>query len=407
VTATWYRFDWDIFATQRLTDDLVAAFPGAPGNGRAALASVLPAIFRSSGGLPVSRARLSQAARTRAARRLLVEAAGHAARPQLEGGKSDGYRLVPSTVAELGKEIAGAQKVAINRASRDELLPLPVIGAAIADAIIEDRRLRGPFTNAGDLMERIDGIGPTNIAELAPWLDFRPPAAGEAPVRLTGDFDTDFPALVKALSGRSDWAGLLDALDVIATSAAGDPHPSVSRGRVRDLAGNTPGITDLPGVEDADWVGILLSDQFVHAVSRFIDDATSRVDVCVFHMTVPQPNESTHKLLDSLADAKSRGVAVRVLLDRDRVSDPYRSTVINSPARTWLAAQGIPCRFDTEERLLHSKFVVIDRDIAIVGSHNWTKTSLVRMEDLSLVVHSRTLAGDLRRRFSSLWAASD
>lgn len=406
MTDAWYRFDWAIFVTPRLQDDLLGGFAGAPSSGRDALAGILPAIFRATGGLPVARTRLSAAARTRAARRLLVEAACHAARPRLEQGGSDGYRLVASTVPELGKELAPAQKVAINRASRDELLPLPVIGAAIADAIIDERRARGPFSNAGDLMERIDGIGPTNIAELAPWLDFRPPEPGEAPVRLTGDFDSDFPALVRALAGREDWTGLMEALEMMATSAAGDPHPSVSRGRVRDLVGATPAISDLPGLEDADWAGILLSDQFVHAVSRFIDGAGSRVDVCVFHMTVPRPTDGTHKLLDSLADAKGRGVAVRVLLDQDRVSDPYRSTVINSPARTWLAAQGIPCRFDTEERLLHSKFVVIDGDLAVVGSHNWTKTSLVRMEDLSLVIRSATFARGLRRRFSALWASA-
>lgn len=403
MTATWYRFDWDIFVTPALQDDLVALFAGAPADGRSALASVLPAIFRASGGLPATGRRLSVSARTRAARRLLVEAASHAARARLERGSSDGYRLIPSTVPELGSEITTASRVAINVATREELIPLPVIGAAIADAIVDERRRRGPFANARDLMERIDGIGPNNVVDLAPWLDFRPPEPGGAPIRLTGDFDTDFPALVEAISGRSGWQGLLDALEAIATSAAGDPHPSVSRGRVRDLAGVTPALS---GLQDADWVGVLLSDQFVHAVSRMIDDAQNRVDVCVFHMTVPRVTDSTYKLLDSLASAKSRGVAVRVLLDQDRASDPYRSTIINSPARGWLSALGIPCRFDPADRLLHSKFVVIDGGISVVGSHNWTKTSLVRMEDLSLVIHSQPFATDLRRRFSALWAAA-
>lgn len=403
MTASWYRFDWDIFVTAELQDDLVAAFAGAPANGRSALASILPAVFRASGGLPVTGRRLSVSARTRAARRLLVEAACHAARARLERGSSDGYRLIPSTVPELGSEIAPASRVAINLASRDELIPLPVIGAAIADAIIDERRRRGPFANARDLMERIDGIGPNNVADVAPWLDFRTPEPGGAPIRLAGDFDADFPALVGAISGSSDWAGLLQALEVMTTSAAGDPHPSVSRGRVRDLAAQTPALS---GLQDADWVGVLLSDQFVHAVSRMIDGAQNRVDVCVFHMTVPRPTDATYKLLDSLAVAKSRGVSVRVLLDQDRVSDPYRSTVINTPARAWLSAHGIPCRFDAADRLLHSKFVVIDGDTSVVGSHNWTKTSLVRMEDLSLVIHSTTFASDLRRRFAALWSAS-
>jgi DNA uptake protein ComE-like DNA-binding protein len=403
VSRSWYRFDWEIFATPRLLDDLVGLFPGAPSSGRQDLAAVLPAVFRASGGLSVAQRRLSETARTKAARRMLLEAAGHAAPGRLDRGASDGYRFVPSTVPELGREIEPAARVAINVATREELIPLPVIGAAMADAIIEERRRRGPFANAGDLVARIDGIGPRNIADLAPWLDFRPPTPGGDPVRLGGDFDQDFPRLVEALSGGSDWTGLLDALEICATSAAGDPHPSVSRGRVRDLAGVT---SDLAGLDDVDWVGILQSDQFVHSVSRLIDGARSKVDVCVFHMTVPRPEDNTHKLLDALADAKARGVAVRVILDRDRASDPYRSTIINSPARTWLSSKGIPCRFDTEERLLHSKFVVIDGDTAVIGSHNWTKTSLVRMEDLSLVIRSTAFAAGLRRRFSNLWAAS-
>jgi len=96
-------------------------------------------------------------------------------------------------------------------------------------------------------------------------------------------------------------------------------------------------------------------------------------------------------------------VDVRVLLDRDRSTDPYMSLAINQAANDHLDAHGVPCRFDAADVLLHSKFLVIDGRISILGSHNWSAGSFFGFDDLSLVVESPEFAGYLTGRFDHRW----
>jgi phosphatidylserine/phosphatidylglycerophosphate/cardiolipin synthase-like enzyme len=86
-------------------------------------------------------------------------------------------------------------------------------------------------------------------------------------------------------------------------------------------------------------------------------------------------------------------------------SDPYRSTIVNSPARTYLSGNGVACRFDVSDALLHSKFLLIDGARAVVGSHNWSAGSYFQFDDVTLVVASAPLVTAMKARFDTLWAA--
>lgn len=60
---------------------------------------------------------------------------------------------------------AGEERVAVNRASVEELEALPGVGPALARAIVEERNRNGPFRNAADLA-RVRGIGPVLVSRL-------------------------------------------------------------------------------------------------------------------------------------------------------------------------------------------------------------------------------------------------
>lgn len=77
--------------------------------------------------------------------------------------------------------LAGA--VDANTASSDELQSVRGIGPAMAARILEERR-KGAFRDAGDLRERVRGIGPKNLDKmLAAGLEVR---AGGHPVDAIG-----------------------------------------------------------------------------------------------------------------------------------------------------------------------------------------------------------------------------
>lgn len=100
-------------------------------------------------------------------------------------------------------------------------------------------------------------------------------------------------------------------------------------------------------------------------------------------------------LVEELIDAAERGVAVRVVLEDRKLSENYR-------AYSMLQAAGIEVRFDGPASLLHSKLIVIDGHICIVGSTNWSRAALRDNHEVALLVESRELARELLATFDDI-----
>ena len=81
------------------------------------------------------------------------------------------------------------------------------------------------------------------------------------------------------------------------------------------------------------------------------------------------PDNPVSILLKDLIDAKERGVYVKVVLDDSRFKQNYNAYKL-------LKEAGIDISLDTPYKLLHAKAAVIDSNISIVGSYNWSKASL-------------------------------
>ncbi|MBF8221746.1 ComEA family DNA-binding protein [Halomonas sp. 328] len=73
--------------------------------------------------------------------------------------------LAPLTLAQ---EMA---PINVNQADAEMLAELPGIGAAKAQAIIEDREANGPFSDPDDLT-RVSGIGPATVEAMRDQLEF-------------------------------------------------------------------------------------------------------------------------------------------------------------------------------------------------------------------------------------------
>jgi phosphatidylserine/phosphatidylglycerophosphate/cardiolipin synthase-like enzyme len=149
---------------------------------------------------------------------------------------------------------------------------------------------------------------------------------------------------------------------------------------------------------------VLADKAYSHNLIELLDAARNSIDVCMFYIALPAPEHPTRRLLDALAKRAAKGCKVRVLVDQDGKDDPYGSRLINAGSVQFLAAHGVETRGDATESLLHSKFVVIDRELVVIGSHNWTAGSFFNYSDLSVVISGRDAGKIWIERFERVWS---
>ena len=80
------------------------------------------------------------------------------------------HRIYPLSEEER-KRVLEFLKVDLNQASLEEVIGLPHIGPSMAQKIIENRRVGGPFSSLEDL-KRIKGLGAKRLKILKDWVKF-------------------------------------------------------------------------------------------------------------------------------------------------------------------------------------------------------------------------------------------
>jgi phosphatidylserine/phosphatidylglycerophosphate/cardiolipin synthase-like enzyme len=95
----------------------------------------------------------------------------------------------------------------------------------------------------------------------------------------------------------------------------------------------------------------------------------------------------------ALVAAHARGVAVEVVLDKSQRSDRYTSA-------DFVAHAGIPTRIDAKHAIAHNKVMIIDGNIVITGSFNFTKAAEESNAENMLILRDAKLAD----RYLSNWS---
>ncbi len=95
-------------------------------------------------------------------------------------------------------------------------------------------------------------------------------------------------------------------------------------------------------------------------------------------------------ILSELSAARKRGVQVRVILDRHFEKD-------NRKAAERLKAGGVwDVLFDDPETINHTKLVMIDDEVLILGSQNWTLSALAASNESAIYVRNRDVVLELK-----------
>ncbi len=125
------------------------------------------------------------------------------------------------------------------------------------------------------------------------------------------------------------------------------------------------------------------------AVIEDLDKARKTIDIAMYYFT-------DRDLANAVIDAHDRGVKVRIYLDKDQEEAKYAKS-------RYLTNHGIPLRYSSNPYIMHHKFCVIDNDVVITGSYNWTASADKRNNENLLVIHDAKVAQEYSAEFNRLW----
>jgi phosphatidylserine/phosphatidylglycerophosphate/cardiolipin synthase-like enzyme len=163
-----------------------------------------------------------------------------------------------------------------------------------------------------------------------------------------------------------------------------------------------------PGVDNLSVFFLAQGEQSADAVmarlTTFIRAAKQTLDLAVYDMRFSDPLRA--QLVSALRERAEAGVQIRFCYDGDKPPRPNVAAGQDpAPAGTGAFVQslGYPWRRIAGMKLMHSKFVLRDRQSIWTGSTNMTDDAFTLMENNILEIDSSALANYYAEDFEQIW----
>ena len=125
---------------------------------------------------------------------------------------------------------------------------------------------------------------------------------------------------------------------------------------------------------------------------RYLDGAKKSIQVMTYSFTYVE-------IADALARAAKRGVEVQVIQDGPTAANNFDVIPI-------LLKGGVTLRGNKAHRIFHHKVMIIDGDIVVTGSYNFTNSAEKSNAENMIVLRSAPLAQQYYKTFISHWERS-
>jgi phosphatidylserine/phosphatidylglycerophosphate/cardiolipin synthase-like enzyme len=159
-----------------------------------------------------------------------------------------------------------------------------------------------------------------------------------------------------------------------------------------------------PATKQTPW-----ADTTNGVIARTLGQAKTTTSLALFVFSDAQ-------LGTALEAAHQRGVKISALIDRDFAYRPYSQMLsmlgvapcqASSRRQVWakpITSAGVPDL--PEGDLLHHKFAVIDRQLVITGSHNWSAAANYKNDETLLAIDNPQVAAHFQREFDRLYSSA-
>ncbi len=143
-------------------------------------------------------------------------------------------------------------------------------------------------------------------------------------------------------------------------------------------------------------VVLLKNQEYLPALTAAIDEAKSEIIMSFFLFKAGvHKNSFPYRVLSHLRQAAQRGVRVIVILENSGGNDRNLDDE-NRRTKQLLEEKGVQVYFDSPRKTTHTKLVVIDQRLVLLGSHNLTQSALKYNNEISLLIDRPDLAKEAR-----------
>jgi len=109
---------------------------------------------------------------------------------------------------------------------------------------------------------------------------------------------------------------------------------------------------------------------------------------------------SVNRRTAPLRPGEKREVKVEVILDKSQRTQKYSEA-------DFLVHAGIPTKIDAAHPIAHNKVMIIDGEIVIIGSFNFTKAAEEKNAENLLVIRDKVLAAKYIENWKVHWGHSE
>jgi phosphatidylserine/phosphatidylglycerophosphate/cardiolipin synthase-like enzyme len=124
-------------------------------------------------------------------------------------------------------------------------------------------------------------------------------------------------------------------------------------------------------------------------LEQLLLSAHKAIWVCVFTI-------SDDKLAKALIHKHKQGLDVKVVTDNDKMYDRGSDVFEMKEA-------GIPVKIDDTRHHMHHKFAIVDKEILVNGSYNWTRSADEYNHENLIITKDEALVKDFTQEFKKLW----
>lgn len=137
---------------------------------------------------------------------------------------------------------------------------------------------------------------------------------------------------------------------------------------------------------------LIIGRAYARHVLGLIKNAKVSIEILMFHWAWYQKDLSCEvsQINIAILDARKRGVLVRCYCNMLQIVQRLKGL-------------GIDARLYKGKGIMHAKLIIIDRRVAIMGSHNFSQNAMCFNKEISIQINAPDNVLKLERYFDALW----